>query len=97
MRGKRHLDPLKTARTGLVGSLDGVFSRAFLSNSDYLLENGAAIKANNIATLSHKLTAVLRDPERLVQLKANARRLARPRGAFDVVDKALKFLPAAAR
>ncbi len=61
-------------------------------NSDFLLENGAAIKVNNIATLGYKLTALLRDPGRLEQLKANARRLARPRAAFDVVQRSLALL-----
>src|SRR5205814_9713890 len=31
-------------------------------NSDFLLENGAAIKVNHIPTLPHKVTAVLKDP-----------------------------------
>lgn len=53
-------------------------------NSDYLLENGAAIKINNVATLPMKLEALLRDPDRLSALKANARRLGRPQAAFDV-------------
>jgi len=61
-------------------------------NSDFLLENGAAIKANNLATLDHKLTVLLRSPERLAQLKANARRLGRPRAAFDVVERSLALL-----
>jgi len=61
-------------------------------NSDFLLESGAAIKVNNIATLSHKVTALIRDPERLAQLKANARRVGRPRAAFDVAEQSLKFI-----
>lgn len=61
-------------------------------NSDFLLENGAAIKANNIATLAHKVTRLFREPERLAQLKANARRLGRPRAAFDVVERSLELL-----
>ena len=61
-------------------------------NSDYLLENGAAIKVNNIATLAHKVTALVRNPERLAQLKANARRLRRPRAAFEVVQRSLALL-----
>jgi processive 1,2-diacylglycerol beta-glucosyltransferase len=61
-------------------------------NSDYLLENGAAIKVNNLATLPHKITALVRNPERLAQLKANARRLGRPRAAFDVVERSLALL-----
>ncbi len=42
-------------------------------NSDYLLENGAAVKINNIATLAHKLTPLLRDADKLERLKENAR------------------------
>jgi processive 1,2-diacylglycerol beta-glucosyltransferase len=58
-------------------------------NSDFLLENGAAIKINNLGTLSHKMTALLSDKQRLAQLKANVRRIARPRAAFDVVERSL--------
>jgi processive 1,2-diacylglycerol beta-glucosyltransferase len=61
-------------------------------NSDFLLENGAAIKANNIATLHYKITNLLRDRDRLNALRANARRLARPRAAFDVVEKSLQLI-----
>jgi processive 1,2-diacylglycerol beta-glucosyltransferase len=61
-------------------------------NSDFLLENGAAIKVNNIATLAYKVTNLLREPGRLEQLKANARRLARPRAAYDVAQRALALL-----
>ena len=61
-------------------------------NSDFLLENGAAIKVNNLATLAYKVTALVRDPERLARLRANARRLARPRAAFDVAERSLELL-----
>ncbi len=62
-------------------------------NSDYLLENGAAIKANNIATLAHKITELLGDSDRLTQLKANAARLGRPQAAFHVARQSLGLLP----
>jgi processive 1,2-diacylglycerol beta-glucosyltransferase len=61
-------------------------------NSDFLLESGAAIKVNNIATLAHKVTSLIRDRERLAQLKANAARLGRPRAAFDVVERSLALI-----
>jgi processive 1,2-diacylglycerol beta-glucosyltransferase len=61
-------------------------------NSDFLLENGAAIKVNNLATLAHKIEPLLDQPERLAQLKANAKRLARPRAAFTVVERSLELL-----
>jgi processive 1,2-diacylglycerol beta-glucosyltransferase len=72
----------------IVNPIPGQESR----NSDFLLENGVAIKANNIATLSHKVTALLRDPKRLAQLRANVSRVARPRAAFEVVERSLELL-----
>ena len=60
-------------------------------NSDYLLENGAAIKINNLPTLSMKLEALLSEPRRLQQLRDNARRLGRPHAAFDVAARALRL------
>src|SRR5207248_5208164 len=71
----------------IVNPIPGQESR----NSDLLLENGAAIKVNNLATLAYKVTALLREPEQLARLKTNARRLGRPRAAFEVVERALKF------
>ena len=60
-------------------------------NSDFLLENGAAIKLSNIATLPHKLTQLLGEPERLAQLKENSRRLGKPQAAFEVARRALEW------
>lgn len=64
-------------------------------NSDFLLENGAAIKVNNLSTLSFKLNQLMADPSRLKQLRANARAIARPRAAFDVVEQSLAMISAA--
>src|SRR5206468_2773152 len=61
-------------------------------NSDYLLENGAAIKVNNTATIAHKITQLLADKERMASLRANVRRIARPRAAFAVAEKALELV-----
>jgi processive 1,2-diacylglycerol beta-glucosyltransferase len=72
----------------IVNTIPGQESR----NSDYLLENGAAIKVNNPATLAAKVTALLNDRERLERLRANVRRIARPRAAFDVARGALAVL-----
>jgi processive 1,2-diacylglycerol beta-glucosyltransferase len=73
----------------IVNPIPGQESR----NSDYLLESGAAIKANNLATLPFKIDALLEDAPRLAQLKANVARIARPRAAFDVVKRSLEWLP----
>ncbi len=61
-------------------------------NCDYLLENGAAIKINHVPTLAHKISCLLRDPERLSRLRASARGLARPRAAFAGAEQALTLL-----
>ena len=61
-------------------------------NSDFLLENSAAIKVNNIATLAHKVTSLVRNRPRLKQLQANARALGKPRAAFDVVERSLSLV-----
>ena len=42
----------------IVNPIPGQESR----NSDYLLENGAAIKVNNIGTLAYKIDSLLGDP-----------------------------------
>ncbi|CAN5324655.1 glycosyltransferase [soil metagenome] len=63
-------------------------------NSDYLLESGAAIKVNNIGTLPYKIDSLLADRPRLAQLKANVARIARPRAAFDVVERSLALIGA---
>jgi processive 1,2-diacylglycerol beta-glucosyltransferase len=72
----------------IVNPIPGQESR----NSDFLLENGAAIKANSAALLTHKVTALLKDRKRLDQLRANVRRIARPRAAFEVVERSLELI-----
>jgi processive 1,2-diacylglycerol beta-glucosyltransferase len=72
----------------IVNPIPGQESR----NSDYLLENGAAVKIGPVATLSYKIDALLNDPKRLGRLKANARRLGRPRAAFAVAAKVLALI-----
>src|SRR5215203_891645 len=61
-------------------------------NSDYLLENGAAIKANNTPALAFKVNQLLQDPARLKTLRENVRRIAKPRAAFDVVKHSLELI-----
>jgi processive 1,2-diacylglycerol beta-glucosyltransferase len=61
-------------------------------NSDFLLESGAAVKVNNIATLAYKIDSLLEDPKRLAQLRANVAGLARPRAAYEVVERSLQLL-----
>jgi len=61
-------------------------------NSDFLLENGAGIKVNNIRLLGHRVSMLLREPERLAVLRSKAERLARPRAAREIVSDALQLI-----
>lgn len=65
-------------------------------NSDYLMENGAAIKVNNLASLSQKLSVVLTERGRLEGLRGNARRIAKPHAAFEVASQCLDLINASA-
>jgi processive 1,2-diacylglycerol beta-glucosyltransferase len=71
----------------IVNPIPGQESR----NSDFLLENGAAVKINNLSTLTFKLGRLLDNPARLAALKENALRLGRPHAAFDVARAALDW------
>ncbi len=50
-------------------------------NADYLLEEGTAVRCNDIETIDYKLDLLLGDRGRLEQLRANGRRLGRPDAA----------------
>jgi processive 1,2-diacylglycerol beta-glucosyltransferase len=60
-------------------------------NSDHLLEEGAAIRCNNLPVLAYKIDRMLDDPRRLETMRANVRRLARPRAAQEIVARLLKL------
>jgi processive 1,2-diacylglycerol beta-glucosyltransferase len=75
------------AAMAVVNPIPGQESR----NSDFLLENGAAIKINNAATMSFKISELLAHPTKLAQLKRNARRIGKPKAAFDVAQAALDW------
>lgn len=62
-------------------------------NSDYLLEHGAAIKANSAAVLSHKLGTLLSragKQSKLRTVRENAAMLGHPRAAFEIAEAVLK-------
>lgn len=56
-------------------------------NSDHLLEGAAAIRCNNLPTLSYKLDRLLAAPQRFKSMQANARRMGRPNAAAEIVEK----------
>jgi processive 1,2-diacylglycerol beta-glucosyltransferase len=61
-------------------------------NADFLLENGCAIKVNNLASLSLKLGSLLNDHARLTRMRAAAAQCARPHAAFDVAAGCVELI-----
>jgi processive 1,2-diacylglycerol beta-glucosyltransferase len=61
-------------------------------NADFLLENGCAVKANNLDSLSYKLRSILDDHDRLGKMRQAALRCARPHAAFDIAAECLRLL-----
>ena len=55
-------------------------------NADHLLEDGVAVKCNELTTIAYKIDRLLDDPDRLRRMRANALRLARPDAAEVIVD-----------
>jgi processive 1,2-diacylglycerol beta-glucosyltransferase len=72
----------------IVNPIPGQESR----NSDYLLERGAAIKANHPSILTLKLEKLHEDPARLARMRDAARSLGHPRAAYDVVHESLAVI-----
>jgi len=60
-------------------------------NSDYLLENGAAVKANSPSVLTVKVEALLTSETRLAEMRRKAKALGRPRAAFTVARRAMEL------
>lgn len=58
-------------------------------NADFLLENGAAMKACDAGALAWRVDHLLRQPERLKTMRENALRLGRPDAACRVLDTVL--------
>ena len=60
-------------------------------NSDHLLEEGVAIRCNNLPVLADKIDRLLDDGKRLTAMRANVKRMARPNAARDIVKKLLEL------
>ena len=55
-------------------------------NSDYLLEQGAAVKCNYEGTIGYKIDEILSEPGRLERMAASARRVGHPDAAATVAE-----------
>ena len=56
-------------------------------NSDHLLEQGAAIRCNNLPALAYKIDTLIDTPGKLAQMRENASAMGKPTAAFTVVDR----------
>jgi processive 1,2-diacylglycerol beta-glucosyltransferase len=55
-------------------------------NADFLLENGAALKACDAGALAWRVQRLLREPERLAAMRSQALKLGRPAAAREVLE-----------
>lgn len=55
-------------------------------NSDHFLEEGIALRCNNLPALSFKLDALLKDRNRIDAMKKNVQRFAHPHASEDVAS-----------
>jgi processive 1,2-diacylglycerol beta-glucosyltransferase len=58
-------------------------------NSDHFLEEGVAIRCNNLPALAYKIDSLLDDEERLLRMMQNVKRLAQPKAAEEIVSTVL--------
>jgi processive 1,2-diacylglycerol beta-glucosyltransferase len=61
-------------------------------NSDHLLEEGVAIRCNNLPALAYKIDSLLSDKERFGRMRRAVDLLARPNAAADVVSLVSKTI-----
>ena len=59
-------------------------------NSDHLLEEGVAIKCNEMTTIAYKIDALLDDPTRLESMRRRAFQMGRPHAAQTIVQTLLE-------
>jgi processive 1,2-diacylglycerol beta-glucosyltransferase len=61
-------------------------------NADHLLENGAAIRCNNLPAAAWKIAKLLDDHPRMDRMRQAATHMARPNAAADIAEDALGLL-----
>lgn len=61
------------------------------ANADYLIEQGAGMKARNLPVLLYKLGQLIKDPEKLADMSRRARAISRPNAARTIAEEAMKL------
>ena len=88
----RWVDQFRSIARGLVMVIVNPIPGQESCNSDYLLENGAAVKANHPSTLSRKVSQLLEQPAELAKRRQAALAIGRPRAAFDVIRRSMELI-----
>ena len=55
-------------------------------NSDHLLEEGVALRCNNLPALAYKINRLIDEPGKLTLMRGNAMALAKPQAAFTIIE-----------
>jgi processive 1,2-diacylglycerol beta-glucosyltransferase len=58
-------------------------------NSDFLLEEGAAVRCNYQTTVGYKIDQLLGEPDRLMRMSESARRIGRPQAGQEITSMVL--------
>lgn len=61
------------------------------ANADYLIEQGAGMKARNLPVLLYKLGRLIKDPQRLADMSRRAKAISRPHAARAIAEEAMKL------
>jgi processive 1,2-diacylglycerol beta-glucosyltransferase len=61
-------------------------------NADYLMEQGAAVKAATMDLLEYRVRELLEDPPRLARMRDRAAAIARPLAGRDIVARVVEYL-----
>ena len=56
-------------------------------NSDHLLEEGIAIRCNNLPALAYKIDRLIAEPGKLLLMRGNALALGKPQAAFTIIER----------
>jgi processive 1,2-diacylglycerol beta-glucosyltransferase len=61
-------------------------------NADHLLEEGAAIRCNNLPAAAWKIAKLLEDPSKMAAMRSAAAQMSHPNAAADIAEDALRLL-----
>jgi processive 1,2-diacylglycerol beta-glucosyltransferase len=61
------------------------------ANADYLIEQGAGVKARNLSVLLHKLGLLIRNPEKLADMSKRAKAVSRPDAAKTIAESVINL------